>query len=65
MSKETKTLELWANDTKEATELKEELEKSGWIVSRVYTGNQTPIAMTGNGLVYNGAGNIRTQLTQK
>ncbi|HPD81968.1 MAG TPA: hypothetical protein PK357_02610 [Candidatus Pacearchaeota archaeon] len=56
--KPKRTIELLANNTNGALELKESLEKKGLKVVYIYTGVDTPMVID-NGNYYSGLGNIR------
>jgi len=53
-----------ANDSIEALDLKEALEKNGYEVNHIHSGSSKPIVL-GKNMHLHGAGNIRTQLTVK
>jgi hypothetical protein len=58
MEKMKRTIELIANNTGGALELKKSLEKKGLKVKYIYTGNDTPMVID-RGNYYSGLGNIR------
>jgi hypothetical protein len=58
MEKQKRNIELIANDTNGALELKKLLVQKGMIVNHIYTGSSTPILID-NGYYLVGAGNIR------
>lgn len=58
MENTKRTIELLANNTAEAKELKEALSKKGFKVNHIYSGSFTPIVIE-NGHYYSGLGNIR------
>ena len=58
MTKSKRNIELIANNTGEAIEMKKSLEKKGFNVNHIYTGSSVPILID-NGHYTTGAGNIR------
>jgi hypothetical protein len=57
MEKTKRTIELLANNTGGALELKKSLEKKGLEVIHIYTGIDTPMVID-NGKFYSGLGNV-------
>ncbi len=58
MSKSKRSVELIANNTKEALDMKKSLEKKGFDVNHIYTGSSVPILIE-NKNYYSGLGHIR------
>jgi len=64
MTNKKRTVELIANDSNEAKELKNSLEAKGLSVNHIYGGSSKPILIENENYFF-GAGNIRFQYLSK